>query len=145
MKRWKCLFSLLVCLSQIGCTALLQEQQYVLIDRPVDGKVTFHGEIYWLPESADVRKIELIGSGQLQNIEIYVRNERRQWKLIKKVPGGQLPFEIPLTAETDAVKIKKLSGIASSRIETIHCRDGCCQNQKSLDGVGISNVEAWVY
>ena len=119
MKRWKCLLFILLCLLQIGCTALLQEQQYVLIDRPVDGKVTFHGEIYWLPESADIRKIALLGSGQLQNIEIHVRDERRQWELVKKVPGGQLPFEIPLTAETDAVKIKKLSRIANSRIETI--------------------------
>ena len=119
MKRWKCLLFILVCLSQIGCAALLTEPTYVLIDRPVDGKVTFHGEIYWLPESADIRKIALLGSGQLQNIEIHVRDERRQWELVKKVPGGQLPFEVPLTAETDAVKIIKLSRTANSRIETV--------------------------
>ena len=95
-----------------------------MINRPVDGKVTFHGEIYWLPERADIRKIVLLGSGQLQNIEIHVRDEkrqhgRRQWKLAKKVPGGLLPFEIPLTAETDAVKIIKRSRTANSRIETV--------------------------
>ncbi|MDE0682422.1 MAG: hypothetical protein OXI63_05850 [Candidatus Poribacteria bacterium] len=55
----------------------------------------------------------------MQNIEIHVRDESRQWELVKKVPGGRLPFEIPLTAETDAVKIIKLSRTVNSRIETI--------------------------
>ena len=119
MKRWKCLLFILVCLSQISCAGLLTEQAYVLIDRPVDGMVTFHGEIYWLPESAAIRKIALLGSGQLQNLEIHVRDDGRKWKLVKKVPGGRLPFEIPLTAETDAVKIIKLSKIANSRLETV--------------------------
>ena len=119
VKKWKCLLFMLVCLSQISCAAFLMEPEYTLIDRPVDGMVTFHGEIYWLPESADIRKIVLLGSGLLQNLEIHVRDESRQWEFIKKVPGGRLPFEIPLTAETDAVKIIKLSRITDSRIETI--------------------------
>ncbi len=119
MKRWKGLLLILACLSYIGCATLLTDQDYILINRPVDGKVTFHGEIYWLPESADIRKIALLGSGQLQNLEVHVRDKSRQWELVKKVPGGRLPFEIPLTAETDAIKIVKLSRIADSRIETI--------------------------
>ena len=119
MKKWKCLLFMLVCLSQISCATFFMEQEYTLIDHPVDGMVTFHGEIYWLPESADIRKIVLLGSGLLQNLEIHVRDESRQWEFIKKVPGGRLPFEIPLTAETDAVKIIKLSRITDSRIETI--------------------------
>ena len=119
MKRWKCLFFMLVCLSQISCASLLTEQEYVLIDLPVDGMVTFHGEIHWLPESAEIRKIVLLGSGELRNIEVHVRDEKREWALVKKVPGGRLPFEIPLTAETDAVKIVKLSRTANSRIETV--------------------------
>lgn len=119
MDRWKGLLFILACLSSIGCATLLTDQEYILINRPVDGKVTFHGEIYWLPESADVRKIAILGSGPLQNIEIHVRDESRQWELVKKVPGGRLPFEIPLAAETDAVKIVKLSRTANSRIETI--------------------------
>ena len=53
MKRWKCLLFILACLSQIGCAALLTEQVYVLIDRPVSEKATFNGEIYSLPESGD--------------------------------------------------------------------------------------------
>lgn len=119
MKRWKCLLLILVCLSQISCAALLTEQEYVLINRPVDGMATFHGEIYWLPESTAIRKIALLGSGQLQNLEIHVRDEKREWELVKKVPGGRLPFEVPLTAETDAVKIIKRSSITDSRIDTI--------------------------
>ena len=119
MNRWKGLLFILACLSYIGCATLLTDQEYILINRPVDGKVTFHGEVYWLPESADVRKIVLLGSGQLQNLEIHVRDERRQWELVKKVPGGRLPFEVPLTAETDAVKIIKLSRTVNSRIETV--------------------------
>ena len=119
MQRWKCLIFILIALTQISCAAVLTQQEYVLIDRPVDGMVTFHGEIYWLPEQADVRKIVLLGSGQLQNLEIHVRNAERQWQLVKKVPGGRLPFEIPLTAETDAVKIIKLSKTRNSRIDTI--------------------------
>ena len=103
----------------MSCAAFFAEPEYILIDQPVDGMVTFHGEIYWLPESADIRKIVLLGSGKLQNIEVHVRDEKRQWELVKKVPGGRLPLEIPVTAETDAVKIIKLSKIASSRIQTI--------------------------
>ncbi len=103
----------------MSCTALLTEQEYILIDRPVDGMVTFHGEIYWLPENADIRKIVLLGSGQLRNIEIHIRDKRRQWELARKVPGGQLPLEILLTAETDAIKIVKLSKTVSSRIKTV--------------------------
>ena len=120
MNRWGCLLFILACLSQIGCTALLTEQEYVLIDRLVLGKVTRHGEIFWLPERADIRKIVILGSGQMQNIEIYVRDERDQWKLLKIVPNSiQFPLETPLIAETDAVKIIKLSTRGGGRIDTI--------------------------
>ena len=57
MNRWKGLLFMLACLSYIGCATLWTDQAYILINRPVDGKATFHGEIYWLPESADIRKI----------------------------------------------------------------------------------------
>ena len=120
MKRWKCLLFILACLSQIGCAALLTEQVYVLIDRPVSEKVTFNGAIYSLPERADIRKIVLLGSGKIQNIEIRVRDKRSQWEPVKKVPGGiEFPFEIPLIAETDAIKIIKYSMTGAGRIETV--------------------------
>ena len=120
MNRWKCLPFILVCLSQIGCAALLTEQVYVLIDHPVMEKVTFNGEIYSLPERADIRKVVLLGSGKIRNIEIHVRDKRNQWEPVKKVPGGiQFPFEIPLIAETDAIKIIKHSMTGAGRIETV--------------------------
>ena len=120
MNRWKCLLFILACLSQIGCAALLTEQQYVLIDRPVNEKVTFNGEIYSLPESANIRKVVLLGSGKIRNIEIHVRDKRNQWEPVKKVPGGiQFPFEIPLIAETDAIKIIKHAMTGAGRIETV--------------------------
>ena len=120
MNRWKCLLFILAFLSQIGCAALLTEQVYVLIDRPVSEKVTFNGEIYSLPETVNVRKVVLLGSGKIRNIEVHVRDKRNQWEPVKKVPGGiEFPFEIPLIAETDAVKIIKHSMTGAGRIETI--------------------------
>lgn len=120
MNRWKCLLFMVACLSQIGCAALLTEQIYVLIDRPVSEKMTFHGEIYSLPERADVRKVVLLGSGKIQNIEIHVRDKRNQWEPVKKVPGGiRFPFEILLISETDAIKIVRPSTTGSGRIEAV--------------------------
>ncbi len=120
MNSGRCLLFILACLSQMGCAALLTEQVYVLIDRDVEEKATFHGAIYSLPESAHVRKIVLLGSGKIRNIEIYVRDKRNRWKPAKKVPGGiQFPYEIPLIAETDAIKVIKHAMTGAGRIETI--------------------------
>ena len=120
MNRWKCLLFILACLSQIGCAALLTEQVYVLIDRPVSEKVTFNGEIYSLPETVNVRKVVILGSGKIRNIEIHARDKRNQWEPVKKVPGGiEFPFEIPLIVKTDAIKIIKHSMTGAGRIETI--------------------------
>ena len=120
MYRWKCLLFILAFLSQIGCAALFTAQEYVLIDRPVSEKMTFHGEIYALPERADVRKVVLLGSGKIRNIEIHARDKRNQWEPVKKVPGGiEFPFEILLSTETDAVKITKHSMTGAGRIEAV--------------------------
>ena len=120
MNRWKGLLFILGCLSQIGCAALLTEQEYVLIDRDVEEKMTFHGEIYSLPERADIRKVVLLGSGKIRNIEIHVRDKRNQWVPAKKVPGGiQFPFEILLIAKTDTIKIIKHSMTGAGRIEKV--------------------------
>ena len=120
MNRWRWPLLILVCLSQIGCAALLTEQEYVLIDRNVEEKMTFHGAIYSLPERSDIRKIVILGSGKIRNIEIHVRDKRNQWEPTKKVHGGiRFPFEIPLIAETDAIKIIKYSMTGAGRIETV--------------------------
>ena len=55
-----------------------------LIDRPVGEKMTFHGEIYSLPERADIRKVVLLGSGKIRNIEIHARDKRNQWNRSRK-------------------------------------------------------------
>ena len=118
--RWKCLLFMLVCLSQIGCATFLTEQEYVLIDRDVEEKMIFSGEIYSLPEKADIRKIVLLGSGKIRNIEIHVRDKRNQWEPAKKVPGViQFPYEIQLIAKTDAIKIIRYTMTGAGRIETI--------------------------
>ena len=120
MNRWGYLLFILACLSQMSCAALLTEQEYVLIDRDVEEKMTFHGEIYSLPERADIRKIVILGSGKIRNIEIHVRDKRNQWEPVKKVPDGILfPFEIPLIAKTDAIKIIKHSMTGAGRIEAV--------------------------
>ena len=120
MNRWTCLLFILACLSQIGCAALLTEQTYVLIDRPVSEKMTFHGEIYSLPERANVRKVVLLGSGKIRNIEVHVRDKRNRWEPVKKVPGGiEFPFEILLIAETDAIKIVKHAMTGAGNIEKV--------------------------
>ena len=120
MNRWRYLLFILACLSQMSCAALLTEQEYVLIDRDVEEKMTFYGEIYSLPERADIRKIVILGSGKIRNIEIHVRDKRNQWEPVKKVPGGiRFPFEIPLIAKTDAIKIIKHSMTGAGRIEAV--------------------------
>jgi len=120
MNRWKCLFFILACLSQIGCAALLTAQQYVLIDREVKEKMVFSGAVYSLPERVDVRKIAILGSGKIQNIEIHARDVRNQWEPVKKVPGAiRLPFEFPFLAETDAIKIIQRSTAGRGRIHTV--------------------------
>ena len=120
MNRWKCLLFILVCLSQIGCAALLTEQKYVLIDNEVREKMIFSGAIYSLPERAKVQKIAILGSGKIKNIDIHVRDEKNQWEPFKKVPGGiQFPFEILLIAKTDAIKIIKHSMTGAGRIEKV--------------------------
>lgn len=97
MNKWRCLLFILVCLSQIGCAVLLTEQEYVLIDRDVEEKAIFHGAIYSLPERANVRKIVLLGSGKIRNIEIHVRNKRNQWEPAKKVPRE---FSFPMKSHS---------------------------------------------
>ena len=120
MKKSRYLLFIFACLSQIGRAALLTEQEYVLINRNVEEKMIFYGEIYSLPERADIRKVMLLGSGKIQNIEIHVRDKRNQWEPVKKVPGGiRFPYEILLIAETDAIKIIRPSTTGSGRIEAV--------------------------
>ena len=116
----KHIFLILICSILIGCTALFSPQEYVLIDQPVSEKPVFYGVIFSLPEKVDVRKVVLLGSGKIQNIEIYTRDKRNQWEPKKKVPGAiRFPYEIFLFAETDAIKIIQPSTTGTGRIEKV--------------------------
>ncbi|RKU31551.1 hypothetical protein C6497_01770 [Candidatus Poribacteria bacterium] len=120
MNKWTLVLILLFWFSLGGCATLLQEQEYVLIDRPVINDHTYYYDIFSLPEIAKIRKIRLIGEGKLRNIEIYVRDTKQRWQLKQKIHQiNQLPFDIPLVVNTDAVKVKKFHTTVFGEIETI--------------------------
>lgn len=109
-----------ICLFIIGCAALFTKQEYVLIDQQVTENPIFHGVIFSIPEKAPVRKVRLLGVGKYQNIEISVRVRHSRWELKKKVQGGiTFPYDVFLSAETDAIKIIKPTTTGSGRIDTV--------------------------
>ena len=104
----------------VGCATLFQEQEYILIDRPVDKDYTYYYDIFSLPEIAKIRKIRLIGEGKLRNIEIHVRDAKPEWQPKKKIHQiNQFPVDIPLVVDTDAIKIKKYYTTVFGEIKTI--------------------------
>ena len=104
----------------VGCATLFQEQEYILIDRPVDKDYTYYYDIFSLPEIAKIRKIRLIGEGKLRNIEIHVRDAKQEWQPKKKIHQiNQFPVDIPLVVDTDAIKIKKYYTTVFGEIKTI--------------------------
>lgn len=120
MSKYKLLFILPICLSIIGCAALFAKQEYVLIEQEVTEKPIFHGVIFSIPEKAHVRKVRLVGVGKYQNIEISVRIKQSRWQLKKKVHGGiTFPYDVFISAETDAIKIIKPVTTGSGRIDTV--------------------------
>ena len=120
MNKWKFILLLYLCLFLIGCATLFQEQKYVLIDRPVDKDYTYYYDIFSLPEIAKIRKIRLIGEGKLRNIEIHVRDAKQRWQPKKKIHRiNQLPLDIPLVVDTDAIKVIKFPTTVFGEIKTI--------------------------
>lgn len=108
------------CFSVLGCATLFQEQEYVLIDRPVNKDHTYYYDIFSLPEIAKIRKIRLIGEGKLRNIEIHVRDAKQRWQPKQKIHRiNQLPFDMPLFVDTDAIKVIKFPTTVFGEIETI--------------------------
>lgn len=109
----------LICIFGIGCRALLtqhtfmDEHTYVRIDAPVTVTNMGAETVYAIPEREFVRKIRIIGEGAVQNIEIWVQDDkhgRRRLKVIHKATPLILPIEIfmhhlPLTFKTDAIRI----------------------------------------
>lgn len=104
----------------IGCAFLFTEQEYLLIDQPVTEKPIFHGVIFSIPDKVNVRKIRLLGVGKYHDIQISVRVRHNRWELKKVVRDGiTFPYEILLSAETDAIKIIKPTTTGSGRIDTV--------------------------
>lgn len=112
----------LICIFGIGCRALLtqhtfiDEQTYVRIDAPVTVTKYGGGEtVYTIPDRNFVRKIRILGEGAVQNIEIWARDDRQNWKPVRQINRKSasplnFPIEIsmhhlPLTFRTDAIRI----------------------------------------
>ena len=120
MNTWKLVLILFFCFSMVGCATLFQEQEYVLIDRPVNKDYTYYYDVFSLPEIAKIRKIRLIGEGKLRNIEIHVRDAKQRWQPKKKIHRiNQLPLDIPLVVDTDAIKVIKFPTTVFGEIKTI--------------------------
>lgn len=118
--RLKYLFLILICFTLTGCTALLTEQEYRLIDEKVTEKIINTGSIFYMPKRAPVRKIVLIGKGRIKNFNVSFRDDKNRWKPVTRITKAiEFPFEILLSAETDAVKISQRSIVGKGHIDTV--------------------------
>ena len=120
MSLWKYLFLIVICLSFTSCTALLTKQEYVLIDQKISEKPVFYGVVYSIPERAKIYKIVLLGTGEVINYEISVRDKKNKWKPVKRIKKiAEFPFEIKLAVETDAIKISHYTVTGKGQVHTI--------------------------
>ena len=120
MTRWKPLFLIAICLLLTSCAELLTEQKYVPIDQRISEQPVFYGVVYSIPERAKIYKIVLLGTGKVRNYEISVRDKNNKWKPVKRIKRLiELPFEITLTAVTDAIKISHYTVSGKGRVDTI--------------------------
>ncbi len=120
MIRWKYLLLILICFALTGCAALLTEQEYRLIDEKVSEKIINTGSIFYMPKSSQVRKIVLIGKGRIKNFDVAVRDDKNRWKPVIRITKTiEFPFEILLSAETDAVKISQRTIVGKGHIDTV--------------------------
>lgn len=115
----------LICIFVIGCRTLLTQQTlinehtYVRIDAPTTVTNTRDGIVYAIPERKFVRKIRILGEGAVHSIEIWARDNEREYdggwrplKVINRKSASPLAFPIeifmdhlPLTFKTDAIRI----------------------------------------
>jgi hypothetical protein len=111
---------LLICALLIGCAALTTGQKYVLVDEKVKEKFIPSGRVYSISEPKDIRKIIILGEGIVQNIDIYVRDAKFNWKVVKKIKRTvTFPIEISVVAKTDAVRILQKTVRGRGRINTV--------------------------
>ena len=93
MIRLKYLLLILIYFTLTGCTTLLTEQEYRLIDEKVSEKIINTGSIYYMPKSSQVRKIVLIGKGRIKNFDVAVRDDKNRWKPVTRITKA---IEFPL-------------------------------------------------
>lgn len=111
---------LIICLLNVSCAAFFTEQEYIPIDEVVKRKQIFYGLEFYIPEKKDIRKIAILGTGTIQNIEIYARVAENDWKQIKKIKKAiALPTEIYAVVHADAVRILQKTTIGRGRIDTV--------------------------
>lgn len=125
----------LICIFGIGCRALLTQQTlmnertYVRINAPVT--VTKYGgdeTVYVIPEKEFVRKIRILGEGEVRGIEIWARDDNREFdggwrplKVIHRATPRILPIEIlmhhlPVTFKTDTIRIVDRKSTGTIRV-----------------------------
>jgi len=111
---------LIVCLLNTGCAALLTKQEYIPINEKAKRKQIFYGLEFSISEKKDIRKIAILGTGTIQNIEIYARVARNDWKQVKKIKRAiTLPAEIYAVVHADAIRILQRSTTGRGRIDTV--------------------------
>ena len=121
---------LLVCILSMGCAALMTEQTYLLIDAPVREKFIASGLVYSIPEKKEIRKIHILGEGTVENIDIYARDGEFNWKVVKQIKNTvTFPIEIPMVANTDAIRILQKTVTGKGQIHTVEFYTVASKNQ----------------
>ena len=116
----------LICIFGIGCATLLTEQTYVRIDTPVTMSYTRDGVAYIFPEKKLVRKIRILGEGEVRHIgvwgaklvkDMFDGQDKYRWILIKEIKKKlilPIDIEIPIAPPTEAIQITKMLTAKSS-------------------------------
>lgn len=114
------LYLLNIYLLSIGCAVLFTEQEYILIDEKVEVSYTFSGVVFSISGEKDIRKIVILGSGTVQNIEIFAQTGENQWVSIKKIKEKRtFPIEIHTVVRANAVRILQKTTTGRGNIDTV--------------------------
>ena len=109
-----------ICFLSIGCALFFTEQEYILIDEEVKASHTFSGLIFSIPGEKDIRKIVILGSGTVRNIEISAQVGENQWILIKKIKKNlTFPVEIHTAVRANAIRILQKTMTGRGNINTV--------------------------
>ncbi|RKU32856.1 hypothetical protein C6499_02510 [Candidatus Poribacteria bacterium] len=85
---------------------------------------------YSIPEPKEIRKIIILGEGTVQNIDIYARDGKFNWKVVKRIKNKvTFPIEMTVVANTDAVWILQKSVTGTGQIHTVEFYTVTSENQ----------------